>query len=143
MRLRDEGTAWIGLNNAPERVAPNGVFLPQWSRAIHAAHPKLGQYKKYAAGFADYMILRSGNRGDYGALIEVKFFVSLADEVLEYIFGEATADPRRGGAFNWDSNSDSVRLLKQVRITFCAQSRLLNSSSYGGKCFPLSPSGVP
>ena len=118
--LRDPQAKWRDArgDETQDGRPPNGVFFPQWSRPVHAMHRKTDEQQRSIAGFSDYMILRSGNRGDYGALIEVKFFMSTPDSVFRRIFGEVTADPHRNGAFNWSGGAASVQLLKQVNAVF-------------------------
>lgn len=111
--LTNAPAGWRSTSGWPLEKPPENAFYPQWGRPCHADHPSSGRDK---AGFSDFMIHKSGSKLDNGAIVEVKFFLSVTDNIFRGLFSGDTAE-RDTGAFNWEDDSISIKLLKQVNTS--------------------------
>lgn len=111
--LQGAPAGWRSKSGRRLDKPPENAFYPQWGRPCHSDHPSSGRDK---AGFSDFMIHKSGSKLDNGAIVEVKFFMTVTDNTLRGLFSDDTAE-RDTGEFDWEHESITAKLLRQVNTS--------------------------
>ena len=92
------------------------AFFPTWSRSVHALHLGGGPDNRRKGGFPDFLLAKHDGLPDMAAVIEVKFWMSLSDQLLTRMWRAMN-----NGVFPWTAppgTSSAMKLLKQVRLPY-------------------------